>query len=270
MSKLETDLALPAIKPDKQAVKITKFIADTFKKTGKKTAVVAVSGGVDSATTLALTVRALGPNHVHALLLPSNQTSTSHLNDAHHLSETLKLLSGHIHEINIGAIQDITTQSLKLYTKSTSISAKRLGNLAARIRMIVIFDQAQALDALVVGTENKSEHLLAYYTRFGDEASDLEPIKHLYKTQVYALAAHLDLPANFLTKAPSAGLWTNQTDESELGFSYQEADPILWQHFDKGKSAPQLVKLGFDKDLVHQILTHCQAVDFKHHVPYHL
>ena len=103
----------------------------------------------------------------------------------------------------------------------------RLGNIMARVRMICLYDLAKQLDALVCGTENKSEKYLGYFTRFGDEASDIEPIMHLYKTEVYELAKHLGIPGAIVAKPPSADLWSEQTDERELGFSYKEADQVL-------------------------------------------
>ncbi len=260
---------LPSIKPQQQQDQIVSFIKKTFADAGKTTAIVAVSGGIDSATTLSLTTSALGPQNTHALLLPSLQTEEKHLGDAHKITNHLQIPTQNVHEINLAGIQDMVSQTLRLYTKQ-SPTDDRIGNIAARIRMILIYDQAKAKDALVVGTENKSEHLLAYYTRYGDEASDLEPIKHLYKSQVYELAVHLGIPEAIITKKPTAGLWKDQTDEDELGFSYAQADPILYFHFDDHKSAEDIEKLGYDQKIIQKILKHCQKIDFKHHVPYTL
>ena len=270
---MPVDNQLPAIKPQEEESRITGFIRDTFKQAGKTTAVVAVSGGVDSATSLALTARALGPDHVHALLLPSNESSEQNTADSTLLAEFLKIPGRNVHEIGIGSLQDITKQVLSLYTNTLqdpSLTTARTGNIAARLRMLILYDQAAAHDALVVGTENLSEHYLGYFTRFGDEASDAEPIKHLFKTQVYALAAALQIPQAIIKKAPSAGLWADQTDEAELCFSYEQADPILYFHFEKGKKKQELLKLGFDENLIEKVLDHCDRVAFKHSVPYHL
>lgn len=268
---MNKDLALPAIKPAEVSKKIESFIKKTFKEAGKTQAVVAVSGGVDSATTLYLTVNALGPENVHVLLLPSLQSSTKNTDDGAALAEDLGIPLNQIHEINIAGIQQITDQTMKLYTSNSEhISDERKGNFAARIRMSVIFDQAKVLDALVVGTENKSEHLLGYFTRFGDAASDIEPIQHLYKTQVIALAAYLKVPQPIVEKTPSANLWADQTDEGELGFSYIAADPVLYNHFEKGKSQTELVDMGYETSLVEKVLAHCEKVAFKLQVPYQL
>jgi len=114
----------------------------------------------------------------------------------------------------------------------------------ARLRMIFLFDTAKKNQALVCGTENKSERLLGYYTRFGDSASDLEPISHLYKTQVLQLAKYLKIPKKIITTKPSAGLWENQTDEGEFGFTYAEADQVLYLTHDRGQDI-NIVKKNF-------------------------
>jgi NAD+ synthase len=141
--------------------------------------------------------------------------------------------------------------------------------------MIAIFDFAKLKNALVVGTENKSEHYLGYFTRFGDEASDVEPLLTLYKTQVRQLAQELNLPEVFLQKAPSAGLWPGQSDEVELGFSYELADQVLSYLIDQNKSETEIkalfAKTTPEKKLaVAQILNHIKQVSFKQQVPYHL
>jgi len=136
--------------------------------------------------------------------------------------------------------------------------------------MIIIFDQTKKLDALVCGTENKSEKYLGYFTRFGDEASDLEPIQHLYKTQVWQLAKDLNIPQQFISKAPTAGLWDGQTDEQELGFSYSQADEVLKQFIDENKKPDEIKIDGIEKKIVRKIVKQVQSQKFKLEVPYHL
>lgn len=155
----------------------------------------------------------------------------------------------------------------------------------ARSRMIMLFDQAKKLDALVCGTENKSEKYLGYFTRFGDEASDIEPIQGFYKTQIRQLAEHLQLPEVFLKKSPSAGLWKDQTDEQELGFSYAVADQIFEQLIDEkggvlylqlieGQRLPEVttaihqVLPEISKEIITTVLKRVQSQQFKHEVPY--
>lgn len=260
---------LPAINPAEEIEKITTFFSDTFDKAGKKTAIVAVSGGIDSATSLALAVKALGPENVQVILMPSNESSEKNTSDGALLAEFYKIPEKNVHEINIGALQDIAKQTITFYGKA-EITPARIGNIAARLRMTILYDQAMAHDGLVVGTENRSEHFLGYFTRFGDEASDIEPIKHLYKTQVYALAVGLKVPQAIIKKAPSAGLWADQTDEAEFGFSYIHADPILYFYFDQKKTKQDIVALGYSPDLINDVLAYAEKSAFKHLVPYHL
>ena len=141
-----------------------------------------------------------------------------------------------------------------------------MGNIMARARMIVLFDIAKKHNALVCGTENKSEHLLGYYTRFGDEASDIEPIRHLYKTQIYKLAKYLNVPQEIIEAQPSAGLWKRQTDEGQFGFSYEEGDQVLHLYYDKNLSLKELKKYGFKN--TEKIISFSKMNEYKHKVPY--
>jgi len=136
----------------------------------------------------------------------------------------------------------------------------------ARTRMIILFDQAKRHEALVCGTENKSEHLLGYFTRFGDSASDIEPITHLYKTQVYQLAKYLKIPEEIIQTQPTAGLWENQTDEGEFGFTYEEADQVLYLFHDRNKSLNEIINLGFKN--TEKIIKRVKQNEFKRKTPY--
>ncbi|AKM79541.1 MAG: NH(3)-dependent NAD(+) synthetase [Candidatus Beckwithbacteria bacterium GW2011_GWB1_47_15] len=242
--------------------KITAFIKSTLVEQGFSRAVVAVSGGVDSAVALALTVKALGPGKVIALSLPY---AGQNITQAETMVKRVKLPKKNFFRFDITAA--VAAAANKLKAEGSQV---RLGNIIARTRMIYVYDQAKEATALVVGTENRSEALLGYYTRFGDEASDLEPLKHLYKTQVIKLAASLKIPRSIINQPPTAGLWAGQTDEAELGFSYQAADPILHLLADKKLDPDEVVKLGFDQKLVEKITDRLTAVDFKRHVPYSL
>jgi NAD+ synthase len=144
----------------------------------------------------------------------------------------------------------------------------RVGNIMARVRMIVAFDHARRLGALVVGTENKTEHYLGYYTRFGDEASDLEPIRSLYKGEVVALARWLSVPESVLSATPTAGLWQGQTDEGELGFSYALADEVLQARVEPGHGRGREPAPGIAPDQLAALEAWLARVEFKHHLPY--
>jgi NAD+ synthase len=134
--------------------------------------------------------------------------------------------------------------------------------------MIILYDIAKKENALVCGTENRSESLLGYCTRFGDEASDIEPIRHLYKTQVYELAKYLNIPQSVIQKMPSANLWEGQTDESQFDFTYVEADQVLSLYFDKKLSVEEIQKQGFKN--AGKIIEFTRKNFFKHKVPYAL
>jgi len=244
--------------------RIISFLKDTIKRVGFSQAVVAVSGGVDSAVSLTLAVHALGEDNVYPILLPYGILNTQGVLDTMELIPQLHIPLTHVVRIDIKkAVDDISGNEM-------GMDNIRKGNIMARVRMTYLFDQAKKRQALVVGTENKSEHLLGYFTRYGDSASDIEPIGHLYKTQVIELASYLKVPQKIIDKPPTAGLWPEQTDEGELGFSYKDADQILSLLFDEKKTIDEVVSLGFAKELVERIQTRVSQNSFKHTTPYSL
>lgn len=230
--------------------RIDEIVSWLKKVYGDKPAVIAVSGGVDSALALTLLTRALGRDKVTPICLPYHDQSTS---DSKTIIEW-NGVSENMAEVNIGEVVDSMAAQL-----GAEEGSMRKGNMMARERMIVVFDFAKKLGALVCGTENKSEHYLGYFTRFGDSASDVEPIAGLYKTEVWEMAKELGLPEIFYTKAPSAGLWDGQTDENEMGFSYAEADKVLMGETE-----------GIDEAIVEKVQKMVKANAFKLEVPYML
>lgn len=262
--------AVPILDSPATAQKLTHFIQTTFTKAKKSTAIIAVSGGVDSATSLMLTTQALSPENVLGLHLPSRHSSPVSQKHAELAMDAAHLPASNRVTLNISAIIQKTWRLLSLQNQPSSnqtLNRLRLANFAARIRMMLIFDQAKLHHGLVVGTENYSEHLLGYYTRFGDEASDLEPLGQLFKTQVLALAKHLQVPDPIIKKSPTADLWPGQTDAAELGFTYTAADPILYL-YSQGKSAAEIIAAGLNPDLTRRVLAVVTANHFKTSVPY--
>lgn len=247
---------------------VVDFLRETFRQHGKRSAVINVSGGIDSAVALTLLTQALGPDSVHAVLLPYRDQS---IDDALKVCDHNQIPEGNRHIVNIEPLVT-AAQSLSL-AENDSV---RLGNIMARSRMIVAFDLAKKYDALVCGTENKSEHYLGYFTRFGDAASDIEPISGWYKTRLRQAAAELGVPASIQTKAPSAGLWEAQTDEDELGFTYADADRILeqlidqqgWEGFTLPAEFPQIE--GIPDTVVEQVVQRVLSQAYKRQVPYEL
>ena len=178
--------------------------------------VIGVSGGVDSAVSAAFCCRAVGPENVLALLLPSAVSNQKDLADAETLCTALWMEH---RTISIEPMLD-AYRSIPGFTETPYL----LGNLMARTRMAVLYYFANRDKRLVCGTSNRSEYLLGYTTKFGDNAADIQPILHLYKTGVYEMARELKIPESIIIKAPSAGLWAGQSDEGEIGLSYAEID----------------------------------------------
>lgn len=251
--------------PVTESNRIIDFIKITFEQTQKATAVIGLSGGIDSAVSFALTARSIGADHIQAFHLPSKTTNPEHLKDIQALISNTKFPISNFHNIPIYSIIQKSWRIIKHHSPLAAddtfkaTNRLRLANLAARIRMMLLFDAAKKYDALVIGTENRSESMLGYFTRFGDSASDLEPIAHLFKTQVIEMAQYLEIPEAFIKKSPSADLWPGQTDETELGFSYAEADPILMQ-LDQGQTPIE--------PLAEKIIAAVNRNKFKHQVPY--
>ena len=187
-----------------------------------------------------------------------------HMPYAHSSINELEIIQENIHEISIKKAVDEIWGAIGDIGGIREIRQKvRLGNIMARVRMIMLFDFAKKVNGLVCGTENKSEHLLGYFTRYGDEASDLEPIQHLFKTQVFELAKYLGVPDSIIKKTPSANLWEGQTDEEEFGFTYKEADEVLSEVREyKGM-------IGGDKGKIREIIMErVKRNKFKQEVPY--
>ncbi|HEY7258036.1 MAG TPA: NAD(+) synthase [Gaiellales bacterium] len=229
--------------------------------------IVGLSGGIDSAVSLGLAVRALGAKDVTAVRMPSRHTEQVHLDDAAATAEAVGLPEENLLTVSVEPL----LEGLAAARPDVTESDIRFGNASARARMIVVYDLAQALHALVCGTENRTENLLGYFTRFGDAASDIEPITDLYKTEVKAAARVLGLPEAVITKHPTAGLWGGQTDEDELGFTYADADRVLVATFDLGMTPDEAAeRAGVDRDVADRVLARAAGVAWKHAVPHTL
>jgi NAD+ synthase len=244
------------------AAQIRDFIRATLATAGVSRLVVNVSGGVDSALTAALALQAVGTPNLFLAMMPYGDLGTPGLDNAALLVAALQIPPEQITRIDIKRPVDAMVEQMEAPDRV------RLGNVMARVRMIYLFDLAKRLGALVCGTENRTEQYLGYFTRFGDGASDLEPIMSLYKTQVWALARALALPPPIIEQAPTAGLWEAQTDEGELGFSYHDADTVLSHHFDEHLTVDEIVAQGVPRDVVARVLDRVARNDFKHHLPY--
>lgn len=234
------------------------FIREELHTSGFTEASIAVSGGLDSALVLRLTVDALGPDHVHALFLPYSASSDESAQDAHAMFDFCGIPW---QELDISAMADA------YLAVQPGIDRLRTGNLLARLRMAVIFDQSKKENALVMGTSNKSELLVGYSTWYGDMACAIMPIGDLYKTQVRSLASEIGLPPQIISKPPSADLWAGQTDEEEIGISYETLDQVLYLLADQRLSPAEAAAEGFELELVQRIEHKIQTSQFKRVAP---
>ncbi len=235
------------------------FLRDEAKRAGFDRLVIGLSGGVDSAVAAMLAAKAVGADRVHALALPARESSPESL--AH--AKLVAAAGGFAMTVReIGPAAEALIASL-----SAPLTPVRRGNVYARLRMIALYDASAALPALVVGTSNKTELLLGYGTLHGDLACALNPLGDLYKCQVRDLARHLGVPAVVIDKPPSADLWPGQTDEADLGFTYAEADALLFRLVDQRMSPDELVASGFAEPLVRRVTRLVMRNQFKRRPP---
>jgi NAD+ synthase len=237
---------------------LTNFIRSEVRRVGFQRVVINLSGGLDSALSCALAAEAMGAENVIALRLPYRTSSQDSLEHAQLMIDQFRVQSQTI---------DITGFVDPLIERDPEMSKTRKGNIMARARMIVLYDQSETFKALPIGTSNKTEILLGYSTIWGDMASAVNPIGDLYKTQVRQLARALDIPAAIIDKPPSADLWVGQTDESELGFTYEQVDKLLYLLVDQRFNARECVEEGFDEAFVNAVIKRVQRNQFKRMMP---
>jgi len=237
---------------------LTKFIRSEITRAGFSKGIVGLSGGIDSALSCALMADALGPENVLAVRMPYRTSSPESLNHAGLLIEKLQIQSKTI---------EITAMVEPMIRNMPPDANVRQGNAMARVRMILLYDQSEDFNGLVVGTGNKTELLLGYSTLWGDSASALNPIGDLYKTQVRQLSRTMNIPAEIINKAPSADLWIGQTDEDELGFTYEDVDKLLYLLVDHRYSPGECVEAGFDESFVRMVVNRVRRNQFKRMMP---
>jgi NAD+ synthase len=212
------------------------FLKTEVERTGLHRVVLGLSGGIDSTLAAYLAVRALGRSGVVGVLMPYRTSSPSSVKDAEAVVGQLGIVA---ERFEISELVDVFA------AKAGAIGPRRLGNVMARVRMLVLYDRSVEHDALVLGTSNKTELLLGYGTIHGDLASALNPLGDLYKTQVRDLSRALSIPKSILDKPPSADLWPDQTDEGDLGVTYDEVDRILALMVDARVSTETIIARGF-------------------------
>jgi NAD+ synthase len=237
---------------------LTEFLRREVTRAGFQRAVVGVSGGLDSALTCWLATEALGPENVLAIRMPYKTTSSEDMEHAALIIETVGA-----RELTVS----ITEMVDPLFERFAEAGKVRRGNAMARARMIVLYDQSAALEGLVIGTGNKTELWLGYSTIYGDAACAMLPLGDLYKTQVRQLARAMNIPQAVIDKPPSAGLWVGQTDEEELGFTYERVDQLLLLLVDGGYTPEACVDSGFDQAFVDAVLERIRRNHFKRVMP---
>ncbi len=237
---------------------LTAFIANEVRKVGLERVVVGVSGGVDSALSCMLAVRALGPGNVLAIKMPYRTSSPESRRHADLLIERAGVESLEV---------EITPQIDAYFARFPDADRVRRGNKMARERMTILYDHSARWRALVLGTSNKTELLLGYGTLHGDMASAVNPLGDLYKTQVWALAEYVGVPEEIVRKEPTADLWAGQTDEAELGFSYREVDELLYCMVDLRYSRAELHAAGFSPAFVQRVSDMVRNSQFKRRLP---
>ncbi len=237
---------------------LTGFIQDEIGKTGMKRAVIGLSGGIDSALSAYLSAEVLGAENVLAVRMPYRTSSADSLEDADRVIEALGLPSLTV---------PITDMAEPLFAQFPNMNNNRRGNVMARLRMTILYDQSAEWGGLVMGTSNKTELLLGYSTIYGDSGVALHPIGDLYKTQVRQLSAALGIPAPIINKPPSADLWVGQTDEGELGFTYADVDQLLYLLVDERYTVEEVVAEGFDRGFVEGVWRRVKTNHYKRTMP---
>jgi NAD+ synthase len=237
---------------------LVQFLRDEcIRRRGIEKAVLGLSGGVDSAVATYLCAKAFGPKNVTVFRMPYKLSSVESLTHAQTVINQLGIESRTI---------DITDMADGYLQMEPDASPTRIGNVCARCRMIVLFDQSAKLGALPIGTGNKTERMFGYYTWHADDAPPINPLGDLYKMQVYQLARHLGVPDVIVDKPPTADLVQGQTDEGDFGITYQKADRILARLLN-GYSPAKLVELGFDKNEVEIVVKRVDSTHWKRRLP---
>lgn len=251
---------LPQLKLDPSATvdRLCGFIAEEIDNAGFSRAIVGLSGGIDSALTATLCVRALGASQVSCIMMPHRDSSAESVEHARLLADWLGVDP---ERVDISPIVDPLADS------DPRMDRLRRGNIMARVRMIVLYDRSARDRGLVVGTGNKTEALLGYSTIYGDAACAINPLGDLYKTQVRQLSAWLGIPDIIIRKAPSADLWSGQTDESELGFTYERVDALLVSMVEGRMRDAALIAEGYDAGFIATVRARIGAYRYKRMLP---
>lgn len=240
---------------------IQSFIRTSLDAAGVDRAVLGLSGGIDSTTTAHLTVDAIGADALHGLVMPAQVSDDENMSDAERVARDLGI------DYDVVAIDPYVEVLLEDFPHVRDDHVA-VGNAYARTRAIINYLVANHEDALVLGTGNRSEALVGYFTKFGDGAVDCHPLGNLYKQQVRQIARYVGVPEDIVEKTPTAGLWVDQTDEDELGIDYDTLDSILALHVDGHLSPSTTARtIGIDRETVERIASIHERSEHKRSVP---
>jgi len=237
---------------------LQRFLKEETTKTGFEKVVLGLSGGIDSSVVAYLCAQAFPAKDVIALIMPYRTSNPENIEHAEQVAKQLK--------INY-EICDISPMVDEFFKNEPDANMIRRGNRMARERMCFLYDYSSKQKSMVIGTSNKTELLLGYGTIFGDLASAINPIGDLYKNQIRELAEYLGVPKDIINKPPSADLWVGQTDEDEIGYSYEQIDELLHYMIDFRYSKDMLVDQGFSEDMINKIQKMIQTSQFKRRPP---
>jgi NAD+ synthase len=250
---------MPRLDTNQIALKLEAFLYDRLKLSGLEGYVAGLSGGIDSALSVSIAANAVGPEKVRGIIMPYSSSSKDSVEDALQLTERLGMAS---------EIIEISPMIDAYYKNTSSVDKIRTGNKMARERMAILFDKAAQHRSMVLGTSNRTEICLGYGTWYGDVACSLNPLGHLYKTQVRIMAEHYGVPGRITSKIPTADLWPGQTDEDELGLEYEKVDKLLYVMIDLGENKRKTLNgLGFQDDFIDRAISLLNRNYFKRRLP---
>jgi NAD+ synthase len=255
------DLRFSDAELDERHDHITNFIRTQVEAADAEGAVLGLSGGIDSTLVATLAVDALGAENLHGLVLPARVSGDENMSDAERVAQDLGI------SYDVIEIEPIVDSLLEAYPEAES-DREAVGNARARVRAVLNYIVANHEGRLVLGTGNRSEAAVGYFTKYGDGAVDCHPIGNLYKAQVRQLARHAGVPEELAAKPATAELWEDQTDEDEMGFDYETLDTILVSHVDGPLSADVTAReFGIDEETIERVRAMCERSEHKRNVP---
>jgi NAD+ synthase len=256
------DLRLSEAELDRTHDHLVSFISETVEAAGAEGATLGLSGGIDSTTTAYLAVDALGADGLHGLVMPSEVNDPDNMSDAERVAQELGI------EYDVIEVQPIAEQFFEAVPEATD-NRMATGNVYVRTRAVLNYFVANAENRVVLGTGNRAEAMTGYFTKYGDQAVDCNPIGGLYKQQVRQLAAHVGVPHDLVMQTPTAGMWSGQTDEDEMGLGYDHLDAILALHIDGPLSTAATVRAldGVDREDIERVETLVDGSDHKRSMP---